>query len=84
MTKNLVVGTDSENVIVANQEGQGSSDSQQQYRFEYVNGSIENSFKDTTEKSELHRQGIREHICDILEGGLEAFEKRERKYGFKR
>ena len=25
----------------------------------------------------LSSQGIREHICDILEGGREAFEKRE-------
>ena len=28
-------------------------------------------------------QGIREHVCDILEGGRTAFEKREHKYGFK-
>ena len=81
---NLVVGTDSENVIVANQEGQSGTGAKQQYRFEYVNGPIEYSFKDTTEKNELRCQGIREHICDILEGGLEAFENRERKYGFKR
>ena len=27
--------------------------------------------------------GIREHIADIVEGGKEAFRKRERKYGFK-
>ena len=81
---NLVVGTDSENVIVANQEGQSGTGAKQQYRFEYVNGPIENSFKDDKEQNELQCQGIREHICDILEGGLEAFENRERKYGFKR
>ena len=81
---NLVVGTDSENVIVANQEGQSGTGAKQQYRFEYVNGPIENSFKDDKEQNELLCQGIREHICDILEGGLEAFENRERKYGFKR
>lgn len=28
-------------------------------------------------------QGIREHVCDILEGGRDAFEKREQKYGFR-
>lgn len=81
---NLVVGTDSENVIVANQEGQSGTGAKQQYRFEYVNGPIELSFKDESDKNELTCQGIREHICDVLEGGLDAFENRERKYGFKR
>jgi len=80
---NLVVGTDSENVIVANQEGQNGTGTKQQFRFEYVNGPIEYSFKDGKEQNELQCQGIREHICDILEGGLEAFVNREKKYGFK-
>ena len=83
---NLVVGTDSENVIVANQEGQSGTTATQKHRFEYVNGPIEYSFKleDTHNplfKDELRCQGIREHICDILEGGTEAFRIRERKYG---
>jgi hypothetical protein len=30
--------------------------------------------------SELERGGIREHACDILDGGEEAFRKRKRKY----
>lgn len=80
---NLVVGTDSENVIVANQQGQIDNASQP-YRFEYVNGPIEMSFVDNTIKNELYSRGVREHVCDILEGGEEAFETRERKYGFKR
>lgn len=80
---NLVVGTDSENVIVANQQGQIKG-TMQSYRFEYVNGPIENSFTEICEKNELYRQGVREHVCDILEGGEEAFETRERKYGLKR
>lgn len=80
---NLVVGTDSENVIVANQQGQIDNASQP-YRFEYVNGPIEMSFVDDTKKNELYSRGVREHVCDILEGGEEAFETRERKYGFKR
>lgn len=29
----------------------------------------------------MESQGIREHVCDILEGGKVAFEKREQKYG---
>lgn len=80
---NLVVGTDSENVIVANQQGQIDNASKS-YRFEYVNGPIEMSFVDTNIKNELYSRGVREHVCDILEGGEEAFETRERKYGFKR
>lgn len=80
---NLVVGTDSENVIVANQQGQIDNASKS-YRFEYVNGPIEMSFIDADIKNELYSRGIREHVCDILEGGEEAFETRERKYGFKR
>lgn len=80
---NLVVGTDSENVIVANQEGQSGTGAKQKFKFEYVNGSIENSFTNPEEDDELLCQGIREHICDILEGGQEAFENREKKYGFR-
>ena len=30
----------------------------------------------------LYSQGIRQHICEILEGGETAFKNRERKYGF--
>lgn len=40
--------------------------------------------KDKTDSQILSSQGIREHICDILEGGREAFKKREQKYGFRR
>lgn len=68
---------------MTNQQGQIKGTSQS-YRFEYVSGPIEESFVDTTEKSELYSHGIREHVCDILEGGEDAFETRERRYGFKR
>jgi energy-coupling factor transporter ATP-binding protein EcfA2 len=78
---NLVVATDSENVIVANQEGQAASTTKNRYRFEYVNGALEYSFpKDETKSGVLFQQGIKEHVCDILEGGDEAFKHRERKY----
>ncbi len=40
--------------------------------------------KNTTIDIVLESQGIREHVCEILEGGKEAFEKREQKYGFKK
>lgn len=81
---NLVVATDSENIIVANQEGQDSLKEAGRFRFEYVNGSLEHSFpKDESVAKVLHQQGIKEHVCDILEGGDEAFKQRERKYAIK-
>ncbi len=81
---NLVVSTDSENVIVANQEGQNRSARNSSNKFEYVSGGLENSFKDEKQKGILFQEGIREHVCEILEGGEEAFEKRESKYGMSR
>lgn len=72
---NLVVSTDSENVIVAHQNSSGINP-----KFEYINGSLENTFTNDQEENILKKQGIREHVCDILEGGAEAFKKRERKY----
>ena len=78
---NVVVSSDSENVIVANQQGNDSKNDNG-CRFQYVNGALE-----TTKKKEddcefvLKSQGIREHVCEILEGGESAFVKREQKYG---
>lgn len=81
---NLVVATDTENIIVANQQGQETSEEDGRYRFEYVNGSLEHSFtKNEKIKSILLCQGIREHVCDVLEGGNEAFKQRERKYALR-
>lgn len=79
---NLVVATDSENVIVANQLGQSSSKRTFASRFEYVNGPLELSFDNSEDStlSELQAKGIKEHVCDILEGGLEAFHNRESRY----
>ena len=79
---NLVVATDSENVIVANQLGQSASNRSFASRFEYVNGPLELSFDKSSDASlsELQSKGIKEHVCDILEGGLEAFHNRESRY----
>ncbi|HAA17690.1 MAG TPA: hypothetical protein DCR93_01770 [Cytophagales bacterium] len=78
---NVVVNADAENIIVANQTGQGTGDSN--FRFNYVNGSIENSFEfDSTENDILKSMGIRQHIAEILEGGEQAFIMREKKYRF--
>ncbi|MDD5942700.1 TrlF family AAA-like ATPase [Fibrobacter sp.] len=79
---NVVVGADAELVIVANQQGIDTPN-QNNVQFEYYGNSIENSFTDASEQTTLHKQGIREHICDILEGGNTAFQIRERKYGYK-
>ena len=83
---NIVVATDSENIIVANQRGQNESDHNNQYRFEYVNGPIETSFDKSDDKtlSDLDSKGIRQHVCDILEGGDDAFLEREQKYSIRR
>lgn len=82
---NVVVGADAENVIVANQHGEDSPNNNG-IKFQYVNGSLENTkTKDDRERKKniLNSQGIREHICEILEGGDDAFKKREMKYGLK-
>ena len=81
---NVVVSADAENVIVANQEG-ADTPNLGGMKFQYINGALEDT-KQRDENSEyiLSSQGIREHICDILEGGRIAFEKREQKYGFRR
>jgi len=82
---NLVVLTDAENVIVSNQDGQQMNRENAEYRFEYVAGALENSFRlPAAAETEgiLNSCGIREHVCDVLEGGELAFKKREEKYGF--
>lgn len=81
---NLVVGADAEGTIVANQAGQEVGRENRKFRFEYVSGALENTFEleATEESSILFRKGIRQHVCEILEGGKEAFQKREQKYSF--
>jgi len=80
---NLVVSTDAEDIIVANQSGQQKGKDMKEFLFEYVTGALEYSFTDETEDGILYKCGIKEHVCDILEGGKEAFQQRERKYGFR-
>ena len=80
---NIVVGADSEEVIVANQNGKNAPN-EGGVKFQYVTGSLENnsSRMDDVNVPILNRCGIREHVCDILEGGENAFRDRENKYGF--
>ena len=78
---NVVVSADSENVIVANQNGSENQNRGGQ-KFQYINGALENTQpKNKDEVFVLESQGLREHVCEILEGGVEAFKKREQKYG---
>jgi len=77
---NVVVGGESEYVIVANQTGQESNRDNAHYRFEYVYGGLEFSFSDDTVKWVLYKQGIKEHVCEILDGGEDAFLRREQLY----
>lgn len=82
---NIVVGGDSELVIVANQKGKDTPN-KDGVKFQYLSESLEDThIHDFSEDTPtLERFGIREHVCDILEGGRQAFERREMKYGFKR
>jgi hypothetical protein len=78
---NLVVLTDAENVIVSNQSGQQADRDNRAFQFEYITGGIEYSFRDNDPQNGiLYSCGIREHVCDVLEGGEPAFIKREEKY----
>lgn len=79
---NIVVNADAENIIVANQKGQNDVESTSIYHFDYINGALENSFAKNEDTDLLKSMGIREHIAEIVEGGKEAFKKREEKYGF--
>lgn len=65
---NLVVNTDAEQIIVASFDGAGRP------RITYASGALEDT--DMSGKT----QAIRQNVCKILEGGTEAFLRRERKY----
>ena len=63
---NLVVNTDSEQVIAADYDGGRMP------RIVYTSGSLENTSRDAS------NPGIREKVCSILEGGSEAFRRENR------
>ncbi|CAC9654854.1 TrlF family AAA-like ATPase [bacterium endosymbiont of Bathymodiolus sp. 5 South] len=77
---NIVVNADAEEVVVANQHGEDSKN-QDGIKFQYITSSLENTKPlDANCDIVLRSQSIREHVCEILEGGTEAFKKRENKY----
>jgi hypothetical protein len=77
---NLVIGADSEQIIVANRHGDDRKNPDGQL-FAYLAGALEHSRrKDETNDYVLDSCGIREHACELLDGGEEAFRKRKAKY----
>lgn len=81
---NLVIGADSEQIIVANRHGEDRKN-EDEVLFNYLSGSIENTKPcDPKCKDTLKSQGIREHACQVLEGGEIAFEHRSNRYAIKR
>jgi len=81
---NFVVSTDAEEVIVASQAKPINRDGNREFIFEYVSGSLESSFENNAARGILYKRGVRQHVCEILEGGRDAFLLREMKYGFKK
>jgi len=80
---NIVVNADAENIIVAHQYGQNANEEIFDFQFDYINGALENTFKQVeSTQNILESMGIREHIAEIVEGGKEAFKLREQKYRF--
>ena len=51
--------------------------------FDYATGAIETSFVNPSATAALDKMGMREHACELLEGGEEAFENRRNKYNIK-
>ncbi len=77
---NLVLGCDAEEIIVANQQIENNAQTNNKsFRFEYRSGAIEN-ITIIEEDTFLGSRGIQQHICNILEGGKEAFLARKNKY----
>ena len=76
---NLVVGSDSEQVVVTNRHGDDRKNRDDR-TFAYLTGSLEHSARPRNTPYVLEAGGIREHACEILDGGEEAFRKRRDKY----
>lgn len=76
---NLVIGADAEAVVVANRHGTDRPNSDGR-TFDYLTGALENTHRTDDAIHTLGRAGIREHACEILDGGEAAFQKRKQKY----
>ena len=77
---NMVIGADSEQVIVANRHGEDRKNRNDQM-FAYLSGALEwTAPVDEQAEFILESCGIREHAIEILDGGEDAFQKRRDKY----
>lgn len=77
---NLVIGVDSEEIIIANRNGDDRPNEDKK-QFNYLTGSLEfSNLKNNECKDTLMSQGVCEHTCSILDGGKAAFENRKNKY----
>ncbi|WP_216389248.1 TrlF family AAA-like ATPase [Arcanobacterium phocae] len=76
---NLVVSSDSENIIVANQNSDQFKNVNE-VQYEYINGALESNIVRKKKNHYLGSQEIKEHVCILLDGGREAFEKRANRY----
>lgn len=81
---NIVLGADAEQVIVANQNGKDTPNNDG-LKFEYRSGALEENDKELNDDGSertgiLSKKGIQTQICDVLEGGRNAFELRKNKY----
>lgn len=77
---NLVIGADAEEIIVANRHGDDRPNKHGRM-FDYVSGLLEYiKPRNRHAKFVLESMGIREHACELLDGGTDAFQKRKDKY----
>ena len=83
---NLVVGADAEQIIVANRHGVDRPNKEERV-FDYRGGSIEEEMKGSLahrrrkNRPILNLMSVKEHACELLDGGAEAFRKRQLAYG---
>lgn len=75
---NLVVLSDADEVIIANQDPNLNENVES--CFEYYTGSLENTVGISRDTNKICSKGIKENVTDILEGGMVAFRTREQKY----
>ena len=68
---NFVVNTDVEQVIIANNREE---------TLNYYSGSLEGQLEKSGTDAQIVGKSVYENICDILEGGKDAFLKRKKKY----
>lgn len=80
---NLVISSDSEQLLIANRHGHDRPN-QDSSQFNYLTGSLEFTQQYNPDcEDTLSSQGVCEHACAILDGGKIAFENRKNKYNIK-